>query len=886
MHATCSKIQIITVFIFLGWIGLYSKSIGPSDDVVVESVEALWSGGSHAAFSDLIWFQEAFYCTFREGESHASPGGTIRILRSKDGIEWETAAILEESGRDLRDPQFSIGEDGRLVVSGASTTYESRPSGSHRLDQFQSFVSFSDDGISWSYPERVGDEGVWMWRLTWNGDKVYSVGYRWPESIQLYESDDALNFSPVGSPMLSENSPNETTLRFNDQGSLLALVRREGVQLESGGYSRDPAFLGRSEPPYTEWEWQDTGVYLGGPEFLQLPDGRWIVGARTRMGPARMSLLELDTETGELKLLEHLPSGGDCGYPGMVWHDGALWVSYYSTHEGASKIFLAKVLLPAKESEGPPLAPVPVGTNRRPVPDFGVMFNEDGDFSFTDPDPEMSERNLRAMFRGLEDTPVRTLVHSVATGSDILLYPSEVGSSFGWRESAGEKKAPWDQRMPIIRANVEAGMDPLQIAAEEAAAMGMYFVPSLRMNDAHFVHDPSNNVLTGAFWLENQNRFTIGQSPVEHEPFGRLLDYTHEEVREHRLAVIREVIDRYGEWMHGLQLDFMRIPILFPPGGVEEGSALLTEMIADVRESLDEAGEKHGHYFSLQVRVPPSLRNCLWAGIDLATWLDRGYVDVVIPSPAMTIAPDLPVAEFVEIATPQGATVYPAIFNRNQFSWPFVVDPKEGDYTLAGQRLTLVEVVRGSVENYRFQGAAGVELYNFNLPLTELSAEILFAVEDPMNGPRVYSVTPSHWNDREDAYEYRKQVPVALNHEEPVQLELIVGENLDSEMTVPASLRLGLSGLKKVYDFELNIQINGRIVHSGSLLDFALPVEGPIGSRGRKLHPLPASVYVQLSLPEDCPLKQGKNEIRFVRSGALRGEIDLVEAGIAVFSEH
>ncbi len=42
-----------------------------------------------------------------------------------------------------------------------------------------------------------------------------------------------------------------------------------------------------------------------------------------------------------------LPSGGDTSYPGLVWHDGLLWVSYYSSHEGKSSIYLAKVRLPA-----------------------------------------------------------------------------------------------------------------------------------------------------------------------------------------------------------------------------------------------------------------------------------------------------------------------------------------------------------------------------------------------------------------------------------------------------------------------------------------------------------------------------------------------------------
>ena len=41
-----------------------------------------------------------------------------------------------------------------------------------------------------------------------------------------------------------------------------------------------------------------------------------------------------------------LPSGGDCSYPGMVWHDDLLWVSYYSSHEGKGSIYLARVKVP------------------------------------------------------------------------------------------------------------------------------------------------------------------------------------------------------------------------------------------------------------------------------------------------------------------------------------------------------------------------------------------------------------------------------------------------------------------------------------------------------------------------------------------------------------
>jgi hypothetical protein len=41
-----------------------------------------------------------------------------------------------------------------------------------------------------------------------------------------------------------------------------------------------------------------------------------------------------------------LPSGGDTSYPGMVWHEGILWMSYYSSHEGKTSIYLARIRLP------------------------------------------------------------------------------------------------------------------------------------------------------------------------------------------------------------------------------------------------------------------------------------------------------------------------------------------------------------------------------------------------------------------------------------------------------------------------------------------------------------------------------------------------------------
>ncbi len=39
------------------------------------------------------------------------------------------------------------------------------------------------------------------------------------------------------------------------------------------------------------------------------------------------------------------PSGGDTSYPGLVWDKNQLWMSYFSSHEGKSAIYLARVVL-------------------------------------------------------------------------------------------------------------------------------------------------------------------------------------------------------------------------------------------------------------------------------------------------------------------------------------------------------------------------------------------------------------------------------------------------------------------------------------------------------------------------------------------------------------
>jgi len=98
-----------------------------------------------------------------------------------------------------------------------------------------------------------------------------------------------------------------------------------------------------ARPPYTEWAWRGLGARIGGPAVIAVPGNRFVAALRLYDGGERTSLAWLDVSEARLVEALWLPSGGDTSYAGLVWHDDRLWVSYYSSHEGRSCIYLAIV---------------------------------------------------------------------------------------------------------------------------------------------------------------------------------------------------------------------------------------------------------------------------------------------------------------------------------------------------------------------------------------------------------------------------------------------------------------------------------------------------------------------------------------------------------------
>jgi hypothetical protein len=296
------------------------------------SVQKIWDRGQHNAFTDLLRFRGRWFCAFREGEAHAGTEGRVRILESTDGSTWASAALLSENGVDLRDPKLTV-TPGKALLLLMGGTYARPGAGTQR----QPRVAFSDDGLIWTRPQPILEEGDWLWRVTWRQSRAYGISYRiqnartW--SIFLYESRNGTDYRRL-CRLNVPGKPNEATIRFRADGLAVALVRREGGDAA--------CWIGSSRPPYVDWKWRSAGMRVGGPDFVVTPQGGMWASCRIYDEGRPVTVIAKMMMDG-LRPVLTLPSGGDCSYPGMVWHRGLVWVSYYSSHEERTSIYLAKV---------------------------------------------------------------------------------------------------------------------------------------------------------------------------------------------------------------------------------------------------------------------------------------------------------------------------------------------------------------------------------------------------------------------------------------------------------------------------------------------------------------------------------------------------------------
>ncbi len=344
-----------------------------------------------------------WYCGFHEGVLHWNhPGGRARIIRSADGVQWESVLLLKWSGGDVREPRLSVTAEGRLLINTSvfyvsdkprprphalagksdippetalrfansyfqleepgTVTYRHEESQAAR----QSMNWISCDGVNWesafACPTGLN---TWRWDVTWYNGMGYSIGYssQWgpDRNCTLYRTRDGKNWRILKENFYPDGKGSEGGLSFGKDGTAYCLLRKSGER----------AVLGIGTGPYyQDWKWKSLSVDwngdgqaapaaevfrvdVGGPLLLHLSDGRLLAAGRA-LGPGqddgRVGLFWVDTESGTLTRFAEIDG---TSYPGVVEHEGQLWVT--SVRDDIHGILLGKVDIPPLQAQ--PLRP-------------------------------------------------------------------------------------------------------------------------------------------------------------------------------------------------------------------------------------------------------------------------------------------------------------------------------------------------------------------------------------------------------------------------------------------------------------------------------------------------------------------------------------------------
>lgn len=345
------------------------------------------------------------------------------------------------------------------------------------------------------------------------------------------------------------------------------------------------------------------------------------------------------------------------------------------------------------------------------------IYNSDGDNMFIHTQPPMRVEQVQAYVDEVADTQVTTLFVCPQVGM-ATNYPSQVGDMLGTNVTPAEAQqitkhasaphASRERAAANLLELVHGGQDPLQLILDRAQEKGLEVFLTFRLNEVHAVDRPDEfpqSLLISSFWREHPE-WHIGTpgdkvAPVYLQILGPrasqallswlpgALNFAVPEVRKHRLVQLREVCERYA--VDGLDLDFLRFPMYFPPGTEKQNIETMTAWMREVREMARQVGEARDRPLLVSARILARPELNLAIGLDPSAWVKEGLVDFVTVSHYLHNNFPLPVAEYREVLP--GIPIYGSIELEDS-----------------------VDRYRAVARDLWAQGTDGIMLFNFFIP--------------------------------------------------------------------------------------------------------------------------------------------------------------------------
>lgn len=188
----------------------------------------------------------------------------------------------------------------------------------------------------------------------------------------------------------------------------------------------------------------------------------------------------------------------------------------------------------------------------------------------------------------------------------------------------------------------DRGLDPYAVWVARCREKGISPWISMRMNIYTWSDEPGH-FSHSTWWKEHPECWRL-------RPEKSNLDYGVKEVRERAMRLVREYLDRYD--MDGLELDWMRLPEHFAPGKEQEGRAILTAFMGEIRALTEQWSAKRGHPIQIAARVPALPEAALGLGVDAPVWAKAGFVDILVLAPFLDADFDIPVERWRKLLGP------------------------------------------------------------------------------------------------------------------------------------------------------------------------------------------------------------------------------------------
>jgi hypothetical protein len=349
---------------------------------------------------------------------------------------------------------------------------------------------------------------------------------------------------------------------------------------------------------------------------------------------------------------------------------------------------------------------------RRPCPPVqGILYNEDDSNRFMlDPPGKMKPERLDQLVDDLAGPGSHVSAMLICCNAKNTAYDSRAWDMHGLGfdpdrnnhqpyfgdtpESDREVLRRWAHNIRLMR---DLGVDPMKRMIDRCRVKGIRPWVSIRMNDVHDAH-LARSPLHSRFWLEHHDYWRY---PDRFNAWNdRCLDYGLAPVREHAMALVREVLERFD--MDGLELDWNRFPLQFREGEELAKGRELTEWMSGVRRVVLEAEARWKHPICLAARVPARPDVAEGTGLDAVTWARSGLIDHLIVAPFWATTDfDIPVEVWQKRLEGTGVSVTAGLEIRVQ-AYP------------GGPVMTnSPELRRGAAMAMLSRGSQGVYLFNY-----------------------------------------------------------------------------------------------------------------------------------------------------------------------------